>query len=81
MHPCGFTFGHGLVAPITDDDSAKWEVYLCDAFGELDHVRFNTPVVEGKHFAGAPEAGDHLVGNPQHVVSVADLTDAGIAPK
>ena len=48
----------------------------CDRLGELHDVRLDAPVLEREEAPGAAEAGDHLVGDEQHVVPVADLPDA-----
>lgn len=38
---------------------------------QADHVGSSTAVVHSQHLPGAAQAGLHLVGDPQHVVLVA----------
>jgi len=43
------------------------------AFGEGDEVRLDPPMAEREPSPGAAEPGDHLVGDQQHIVAIADL--------
>ena len=43
------------------------------ALGETGHVGFHPPAAGAEQAAAAPEPGDHLVGDQQHVVRVADF--------
>ena len=47
------------------------------AFGEGEDIRFDAVAGEREHFAGASEAADHLVGDQQDIVLVADGAHAG----
>mmetsp|Transcript_106063 Transcript_106063/g.253156 ORF Transcript_106063/g.253156 Transcript_106063/m.253156 type:complete len:248 (-) Transcript_106063:442-1185(-) len=48
----------------------------CESFGAGDDVRDDAfKVLEGKEFAGAPEASHHLIANHQDVVLVAQRAD------
>ena len=61
---------------VGDADAAEWDVAAGDALGELHDVRLDAVVLQPEPAAGAAEAGDHIVGDEQHVVARADLTDA-----
>ena len=78
MHP---TFGRGhavddLADRVGNANPAERHVAARDAFGELHDVRLDAVVLQAEPSTRAAEPGDHLVGNQQHVVSRADLTDA-----
>ena len=56
-------------------NAAKREIAGSNRLGELYQVGFDTPVFQTKHFACTTETGDHLVGNQQHLVLIADFPD------
>ena len=57
--------------------AAEGQIAGGDALGEGHEVGFHPPMTEGEPFAGAPEAGDDLVGDQQNAVAVADLPQTG----
>ena len=61
---------------VGDADAAERDVAAGDALGELHDVRLDAVVLQPEPAAGAAEAGDHFVGDEQHVVARADLADA-----
>ena len=63
---------HGVEDAVADLDAAQRQVTAGDPFGEGQDVRFDAETVQREHLAGAPEAADHLVGDQQNVVLVAD---------
>ena len=77
VHPHPWVVVEGRRDGVADADAAERHVARRDGLGELHDVRLDAPVVEGEQGAGAAEPGDHLVGDQQHVVAVADLADAG----
>ena len=76
VHPGGVRRVHDVRDLVADADAAEREVTRGDRLGELDHVRLHPPVLEAEHPSGAPEPRDHLVGDEEDVVLVADLADA-----
>ena len=62
---------------LRDDGAGQRDVGAGHRLGEGHDVRLDVPVAQGEPAAGASEAGDHLVGDEQHVVAVADLAQLG----
>ena len=56
-----------------DRRGAQRHVAGCQALGKTQHVRPDPPAARAEQAAAAPETGDHLVGDQQHVVHVAHL--------
>ena len=65
-----------LAHRVGDADAAERDVAAGDALRELHDVRLDAVVLQPEPAAGAAEAGDHFVGDQQHVVARADLADA-----
>ena len=55
------------------EHAAQRQIPARHPFGERDEVRLDPPMAERKPFSGAAKAGDHLVGDQQDLVAVADL--------
>jgi hypothetical protein len=70
------TAAHDLVHLARDDDAAQRQIGAGHALGERHQVGLDAPMTQGEPAAGAAEAGDHLVGDQQHLVPVADLAQA-----
>ena len=63
--------------PITDHHAANRQVAGGEALGDRHQIRANSKVVRSEPLAGAPEAGDHLIGNQQQAVLIDDALDLG----
>ena len=57
-------------------DSAERQVRRGQALGHRHQIRDGVPVVDREPAPGSAEAGHHLVGDHEDVVTVADLADA-----
>ena len=55
-------------------DAAERDVAAGDALGELHDVGLDAVVLEAEPAPGAAEAGDHLVGDQQHVVLASQIS-------
>ena len=64
-----------LEQPVAGDHRAQRRVARRQALGAGDHVGHVAEVVAGEHRPDPAERADHLVGNQQHVVLVADLAN------
>ena len=56
-----------------EDRRAHRHVAARDRLGDRHHVRLHVEMLQREPLAGAPEARDHLIGDQQHLVAVADL--------
>ena len=74
--PIGRRLLQRRVHALRHQDPAERQVGARDALCERHEVRFDAPVPHRKPAPGPPEAGDHLVGDQQHVVLGADLPHA-----
>src|SRR5215510_14993005 len=61
---------------IRHTDATQGHVATRNALGKLHDIGLDTPVFEPKPGARAPKSGDHFVADEQHVVFVADLSNA-----
>jgi len=61
---------------VARDHRAERRVGRRDALGRRDHVRLVAEAFAAEHVADAPPRADHLVGDQQHAVAVADLAHA-----
>ena len=59
--------------PVADHHRRHRHISRCQALGQRHHVRLQFHRLTGEPLAGAPEPGDHLVGNEQDIVPAADL--------
>ena len=59
------------------DAAARRYIAAGDSLGHGHHVRGDAPVLGGEHLARAAKSGDHLVGDEQAAVLVADLPQPG----
>jgi hypothetical protein len=60
---------------LPEDHRRQRDIARVDALGDDEDVRHDVPVLAGEPFAGAAEAGDHLVADEENSVAVADLAD------
>lgn len=61
---------------IRNPDPAKRHVATGDTFGKLDDIWLHPPVLQGKPAPGTSETSDDLVADQQHIILVADRTEA-----
>ena len=69
-----FRAGEAFHHPGRDGGGPEGDVARGDALGKAPQISLHAPQPRTEHVAGAPEAGDHLVGDQQHAVAVADFT-------
>lgn len=60
-----------------DDDGTERSVAAGEAFASENDVGLDAPMIDGKIFAGATDAGHHFVGDEENVVLAANVGDAG----
>ena len=77
MHPDLLALVEHLGDLVVDTGAAQGEVARGDRLGVLDHVGLDAPVFQAPHPPGPSESGDHLVGDQQHAVPVADIPHHG----
>ena len=63
---------HALVNFAAGADGGGGHVAAAEGFREGDDVRVEVPMLEGEHFAGAAEAGLHLVADEERAVFAAE---------
>src|SRR5262249_7652757 len=62
---------------VTDDGRAEGCVSSGESFRSRDDVRAHAPVLDSKPLTDSTESCDHLVGNEDDVIAIADLANSG----
>ena len=76
VHPWGSTVGHCLVNFVADPDSSEGKIPGSDRLGELDHIGFDSPMLESEQGSGSSETGDDFIRHKQDLILIADFTDS-----
>src|SRR5579864_3299437 len=62
--------------PWSYNHATKRRISAGRTFAECDHVRHNIPVIDSEGCAGASHAGHYFIGDEQHVMVAADISNA-----
>ena len=76
VHPWSPTVCHCLVNFVADPDSSEGKIPGSDRLGELDHIGFDSPMLESEQGSGSSETGDDFIRHEQDLILIADFTDS-----